>query len=83
MLADTTGPQVVGGGVAALAFAAVGFVWVQFGLSAMSRRLRFPAWYDRRYGKLWNYGWLAVISVAGAIAVVVGVVAWVTGTTFH
>ena len=80
----TTGVQVVGGGSGALLFAAIGFLWVRYGIPRISRRLTESSdWYNRRYVKVCNYGLFGLVAVAGFVSVVVGMVAWATGTTFH
>lgn len=78
----TTGRDVARAGLAALLFGAVGFLWVHFGLPQMSKTFGFGDWYKKRGAKVWNYGIVALVAVGGTIALLVGLVAWATGTTF-
>ena len=82
MFGRTAGRNVVFGGSVLLAFVFACLLYVRYGLPVLNRTLGFPAWYEKRWAKIWNYGLLAVLVVAGLIAVVVGLITWMTGTTF-
>ena len=79
VLPVTTGPEVIRSGAIAVTFAAVGLLWVHYGLPRFSRASRFPVWHDNRWAKTWNYGVLLMVGIAGVVAVLVGVVASATG----
>jgi hypothetical protein len=79
----TTGPEIIRSGAAAAISAAVGFVWVHFFIPPMSRFMGFGEWYGKPFVRLWNYGLLALVGACGVIAMLVGAIAWATGTTFR
>jgi hypothetical protein len=79
---ETTGAEVVRAGTSAAVFAAVGLLYVRYGLPRLNRALGFGSWHEGRWARRWNYGLLLAVGVGGVVAVVVGLVAWVTGTTF-
>ncbi|MDQ1501323.1 MAG: hypothetical protein QOI86_4663 [Actinomycetota bacterium] len=83
MAADvTTGPQIVGTAIGALVFAALGALCSRYWFLPRMRRWGITGKAARRQ-TIFSYAVWGLMATIALVAIIVGIVAWATGTTFR
>ena len=82
MAADvTTGPQIVGTATGVLLFATLGALCSRYWLLPRMARCGITG-KAARWQTVFSYGVWALMATIATVAIIVGIVAWGTGTTF-
>ncbi len=82
MSVATTGLELALGGSVLLGFGLTGLAYVHYLLPRLNRAIGFPRWHEGRWARRWNYGIALAVTAAGALTIVVGLVAAAAGWSF-